>query len=84
MHLDVAFGGMREPEQQPKRRRLPGTVGTDQSDPPARDLERQVIERGRPRIALGESVDAEQGCGVHDGDSLTPCARNERCERAVP
>ncbi len=59
-HLDVAFGGVREPEQEPERRRLPGAVRPDQTDPPARHVETQIVERRRTRIPLRQPLDAEQ------------------------
>ena len=58
-HLDVPLRRVREAEEQAKRRRLSRTVGSDQADTPARHVDRQVIERGRTRITLGQSVETK-------------------------
>ena len=71
-HLDLALGRMREPEQQTKRRRLARAVRADETDPPTRNIDREVVERGRARITLRQPVDAEQGSSCHDGASLPP------------
>ena len=69
-HLDVALRRVGEAEEEAKRRRLAGTVGTDQADAPAWQLDAQAIERRGARISLGESVDAEKRTGEHDHESL--------------
>ena len=68
----LAFGRVGEPEQEAEGRRLARAVGADETDAPARHLDAQVVERGRARIALGQSVEAEEGSRFHDGrESVT-------------
>ena len=64
--LDAAVGRVRESEQDPERRGLAGTVRADETDPTARHLDVEVVERGDVAVALGEPVDAEEGCICHD------------------
>ena len=61
---------MGQAEQQPEHRRLAGAVGADQTDPAARHVEREIVERGHARVALGEARDSEKGSGIHS-PSLT-------------
>ena len=70
-HLDAALGRVREAEQEAERRGLARAVRADEADATARHLERQVVERGRARVALGQSVEAEEGSGVHEATSLS-------------
>ena len=86
-HLDATLGRVGEPEQQAERRRLARAVRADEPDAPARHLDAQVVERGRARITLGQSVDAEKGSGVHDGrESVTrpPPGRTEPASSPAP
>ena len=69
-HLDAPLGGMGEAEEQPERRGLTGSVGADESDPPARHLDAQIVERDHTRIALGHTIETEEG-NFHDQASLS-------------
>ena len=68
-HLDVPFGGMRETEQDAEQRRLARTVGADEADATGGQLERDVIERGHTRVALGQPVEAQQRAIAHASES---------------
>ena len=66
---------MSQTEQEAEQRGLARSVGADEADAAARDVNREVVEGRDRRIALGQSVDVEQRwC---DGWSLA-AVRSER------
>jgi hypothetical protein len=50
---------MRETEQEPKGGGLARAVRADEPDAAARHLDIEVVERGRARISLRESVETD-------------------------
>ena len=77
-YLDPSGSGAGETEQEPERRCLPRAVGADQADTPAGHVDRQVVERGNPRVALGETLDTKDRSGIHDSMSLSAAAPRTR------
>ena len=64
--FDTTVGRMGEPEQKPERGGLAGAVRADEPNPAPRQLDAQVIERGRARIPLGDAIEKQKPVGAHD------------------
>ncbi len=71
--LDRALGRFGDPEQQAEHRRLAGAVRADQTDEPARQRDREVVEGCHTRVLLGETFETEEGTGFHDSVESGTC-----------